>query len=439
MSFAIFLLYLALTFLRPGEQFAQLREWAVMDIASGLALAAGIMTLLSGRAPAVRSVQVLLVLGLWTWALLSIGASPLRSMEALDRVLGFGKSSCFAFVMVVLSVSSLGRFRLVAATLSLLTLLIALQAALGWNVRPMVTGPGARSAQLELAEAPPLSKGEDAPPAAPGTVLRFRGVGAFGDPNDFAVMLLAVLPLCFTLRRAGAPMYNALFVWIPIGLIMYSVYLTRSRTGALTLAAILMLSMRHKVGTVLSVGAGWLALSGIIAMGFLGGRALEMDKSAMGRVFAWSDGLQMLKSSPIWGVGFGMFTQYHERAAHSAFVNCFAELGFIGYMFWCALIVLTLDDLRFVQGVDHDGKAGLKRWANALIISIAGSMVGGLFLSRSFDVLLFIQLALGTALADVARREGHLTRSRSVLHSLTLTLAVALVSIIGVWVYMRIN
>jgi hypothetical protein len=302
----------------------------------------------------------------------------------------------------------------------------------------MLTGPGG-GPQPDLVEAPPMPRGEEPAPQGPGTILRYRGVGIFGDPNDFAVTLLVVLPLCYALRRVGAPLYNALFAWTPIVLILYSVFLTRSRTGALTLAAILMLAIRHKVGNVLSVGAGWLALSAIVAMGFLGGRALEMDKSVMGRVYAWSDGLQMLKSSPIWGVGFGMFTQYHERAAHNSFVSAFAELGFVGYLFWCALILITLDDLRFVTGDDEGGRAGLRRWANALSVAILGSLVGGLFLSRSFDIMLFVQLALGTALADVARREGHLTHGRTVLFWIAATIAFAIASIVAVWIYMRIN
>jgi hypothetical protein len=178
---------------------------------------------------------------------------------------------------------------------------------------------------------------------------------------------------------------------------------------------------------------------GFLSLGFLGGRALEMDRSVMGRIFAWSDGLQMLKSSPVWGVGFGRFTEYHPRVAHNSYVHCVAELGFVGYLFWVALILLTLDDLRFVTGEDSEGKAGLRRWANALSISIAGSLIGGLFLSRCYDVILFIQIGLGAALADVARRQGCLSRTRPLVWTIGVVVGFAIASIVAIWVYMRLR
>jgi hypothetical protein len=439
MAFAAFLVYLVLTFLRPGEQVAALREWPVMDVASALALGTATLAVIGGRAPAFRSAQVPLVLLLWCWTLLTVIASPQRSMAALDPALGFGKSSCVAFLLAALNVSSLRRFRLVVVTLSLVGLIVAVQAAIQWGVQPMASRSSSEGERSGLVEAPALTKGGDNSPAPTPDLFRYRGVGMFADPNDFAVTLLAVVPLCFTLRRVGAFIYNAVIVWAPLSLITYGVYLTRSRTGAVTLAAILVLALRQRVGTPVALGAAWLVLSSIVAMGFLGGRALEMDQSVMGRIYAWSDGLQMLKSSPVWGVGFGMFTFHHPRAAHNSYVHCVAELGFAGYLLWWGLILLTLDDLRLIAGADSHGAAGLRRWANALFISIVGLMVGGVFLSRAYDLMLFVQLGLGTGLAQCARLDGQLSRSRSVVWSATVTVAFAVASIIAVWIYMRMQ
>lgn len=424
MSFALFLLYLILTFLRPGEQIPQLRQWAVMDIVSGLALAAAGIAVLGGRGVSLRAAQVPLLFGLWASALLSVLVSPSRSLAALEDVLGFGKSSVTAFLLVVINVSSEKRLRTVAIVLSLLTVIISLQAAFGYQI-------GVGRAPLFLDTSSDTSRD------ASSEQMRVRGVGLFGDPNDLAITLIAVLPLCLALRRKRAPIGNTVLAWIPIALITYTIRLTRSRGGLLALAAVIVLSLRHRIGTAASALAGVGALMAFIALGFLGGRSLQMDQSAMGRIWAWSAGLEMLKSSPVWGVGFNMFTLNHHRAAHSSFVQCFAELGLLGYLLWLAVILLTLDDMRSVEKLTSADAAGLQRWGRALAHSLAGALVGGIFLTRAYDVTLFIQLGLGTALADIARRQGGLSRIRNPILWTALTGATAVVSILAVWLYMR--
>jgi hypothetical protein len=146
----------------------------------------------------------------------------------------------------------------------------------------------------------------------------------------------------------------------------------------------------------------------------------------------------MLKSSPVWGVGFGMFTQYNDRVAHNSFVHCFAELGLVGYFLWLSLIVLTLDDMRSVSREKGEDVTELRRWAEALSLSLMGFLIGGLFLSRSYDVMLFILLGLGAATTDLARRSGYLSGSRSFVRWLYMVIAVEVASIIMVWLYMRL-
>ena len=441
MSFALFWVYLMMTFLRPGEQIAELRQWAVMDIVSALALSGAMLALVSGRGPTLRSVQLLLLIALWTWALLSVMLSPARSPETLERVIGFGKSSGVAFLLVALNVVTIKRLRIVAATVSVLGLLVGLQAAaghhIGWGTTPMGTGtPAPPQSSLGMDVLPSGSDLEPTQPERPVT-QRIRGVGLFGDPNDLAVTLISVLPLCLALRRPGARFSNAFLVWIPIAVISYCIFLTGSRGGLIALVAVVMLTVHHRFGTLLSTVTGGAALMAFLALGFLGGRTMQLDQSAMGRIYAWSDGLQMLKSSPVWGIGYGMFTTYHTRAAHSSFVECMAELGFVGYVLWLGLSVITLDELRRVAALDPTRHPDLPRWGRALSNSLAGALVGGLFLSRTYDVTLFVLIALGAGLADVARRQGLLPQP-TLLWRIVLVLGAAVSSIVAIWIYMRL-
>jgi hypothetical protein len=104
MGFALFIIYLVLTFVRPGEQDASFRGWELMDVASALALLAAAFAVLVGRGPSFRAVQIPLVFAFATWALVSVIASSNRSETALEDLLGFVKASGAAFVLVMLNV-----------------------------------------------------------------------------------------------------------------------------------------------------------------------------------------------------------------------------------------------------------------------------------------------------------------------------------------------
>jgi O-antigen ligase len=123
----------------------------------------------------------------------------------------------------------------------------------------------------------------------------------------------------------------------------------------LALATVVFLSFRHRFGHALSAVLSAVALTGLLLLGFAGSRSFSKDASFEGRTEAWYAGLQMLKDSPIWGVGLGFFRDYHERVAHNSFVHCFAELGLVGYFLWLAVIVLTVSDLGQRPAVGRPG------------------------------------------------------------------------------------
>ena len=74
-------------------------------------------------------------------------------------------------------------------------------------------------------------------------------------------------------------------------------------------------------------------------------RLAEVDAeeaSAQGRVDAWYEGIQLLTEHPVFGVGWGMFSDYNfGLTAHNSVVLAMAELGLVGYTFWLALVGLS--------------------------------------------------------------------------------------------------
>jgi putative inorganic carbon (HCO3(-)) transporter len=175
-----------------------------------------------------------------------------------------------------------------------------------------------------------------------------------------------------------------------------------------------------------------LALAAVPGMVFLFKYALS-DESAMGRIEAWSAGLQMLKASPVWGVGSGFFIDHHPRVAHNSFVQCFAETGLVGYFLWLSLVVLSLTLMS--QLAESSPDEDWVRWARAVQLSLLGFLVGALFLSRTTSPLLFLLTGLSAAVASAARLDGQdLSVGRSWP---TQVLGVEVLSILAVWLTAR--
>jgi len=133
--------------------------------------------------------------------------------------------------------------------------------------------------------------------------------------------------------------------------------------------------------------------------------------SASGRVYAWIEGLAMLKMRPIFGVGYKNFTFYQGRAAHSAFVQCFAELGIVGYYFWLALIYTSVSDLFRIERFSHEGEA--RNYIRVLQLSFIGFLASALFLSQAYSPIFYTIGALSTVFfgetASGGRKRGFLT------------------------------
>jgi O-antigen ligase len=443
MGFFFFLVYLALMFLRPAELFPRLESYQVMDIASGAAIVGAVFGLVTGRGPSLRAPQLYLAPLFMLWAGLSLVLSQHWMGGMVGVLFEFLRASGLVFLLVVLNVDSIARFRATVAVLALLAVVLVAESVaayhFGWRAdQLLLTERLEGDNALEMTDAPAYDSAEGAPGQGP-VAVRVRSLGFLNDPNDFAQALVALLPLVVSLREPERRFRNLLLVWIPVGVLLYGIFLTRSRGGLLALLVMLLFAFRRRMGRTLSLVLSVVAVLGLVALGATGGRALAKDESGAGRIEAWSEGLEMLKSSPLWGIGFESFTDYHDLVAHNSFVHCFAELGLIGYFFWLALIVLTWVGLSTVIKELDDAEArDIQSACRALRLALVGFFVGCLFLSRSYGVVLFLMLGLGTALGDIARRQGLLDRQEHVVRWLGRIGAIEAASIVLVWVAVRV-
>jgi O-antigen ligase len=211
---------------------------------------------------------------------------------------------------------------------------------------------------------------DDGQPGRAVYVKRARALGFLNDPNDFAQAMVAIIPLLFLAWRPSAWTRNLFVVLIPASVFVWGILLTRSRGGLLALVLLLPMARllrmrpraRHVTMTALAVAA--------VPFFILLFRYALSDESAMGRIEAWSAGLQMLKASPVWGVGSGFFMDHHLRVAHSSLVQCFAETGLVGYFLWLAFVVLSLDLMARLAESSTD--VGWIHWARCVQLSLLG-------------------------------------------------------------------
>jgi O-antigen ligase len=123
----------------------------------------------------------------------------------------------------------------------------------------------------------------------------------------------------------------------------------------------------------------------------------SQEESAQTRIQSWAEGWNMLKSSPVMGVGFGRFEDYNYHAAHNSLVQTFAELGLPGAFCFVGMFYWYFRGLRTKAGVRAPAEAG--KWNSALISSGIGVLTCSWFLSRQYIVVLYILLALGASAA----------------------------------------
>lgn len=433
MGFVFFLIYLVLSFVRPWEVYDPLRSLPIITIATAAAVGATLLSLFMGRGPTARSPHAYLALAFFLWVVFSfvaatqwLGGAP----DVINRLL----PSLLMFFLAFLNVDTVARMRATAVALALVAVVIVGQAALayqtGYKGRLFLLLETGLVTAADLAYAPDLPASE----APEGAVVRIRGVGSLADPNDLAQALLTMAPLLFALRVPGRRFRNILLAWMPVALILYGVGLTRSRGGLIALLTLFFFAFRQRLGRVVSLGIAGGAALGLLALGFTGGRAIAMDESSEGRVLAWYEGLQMLQSAPIWGVGFGNFSDLHTLVAHNSFVHCFAETGLVGYFLWLWLIVLTFKDVFALSKRDDLGPetAELANWGRALHLSLIAFLTGALFLSRTYTMILFLILGLGAAVSDMTRREEQAADEVSALGWVPRIVALEALSILAV-------
>ena len=371
--FLLLILYVTMVLVRPHEYLPSIADASVLPV---LLVACVLVWLLRGRV-ALQTAQHKLLLAL----LVTMALSQIAAGWAGGAILVFNRfyPTVLLFFLIVGIVDSAARLR--AFMLVIVTSVVVMAAH---GIGQAATGVGWTGAT-------PIQG-------------RITYIGIFNDPNDLGLVFVVAIPMMVYFLFATKRLVFRLPLLAGLLSVLYGLYLTNSRGAVLGLAALGLLYFHKRYGTFKALLLA-LALSPIAILA--PSRVAEIsaeEESAAGRVEAWYAGIDMLRANPVLGVGTGNFVEHHNLTAHNSFVLVFAELGTVGYYIWFSFVALSILMAYRVYRAEapplSDATLDAAAWpaqkalAGVLLYSILGFLATAFFLSRSYNILLYILCAL---------------------------------------------
>lgn len=390
MSFVLFLLVNATLFVRPGEIISDLAAVPIYEcliLACLLTSLPAVIELLSWRRLVERPIA-LGVLGMLAAIFLS-HASHFDFWSARYDALNFLKTVIYFFLLLanVDSPERLRAFLLCLLGCIAVTVGLALLQYHAWIDLPALTA-------LQQTEIDPAT-------GMVYTFTRLRSTGIFNDPNDLSMIAVVGIAIAafFVTDREGSK--SRLVAAAALAACGYSLLLTRSRGGLLALIASLGMLFQARYGWRKAFLVGAVALPALLLVA--GGRQANIggameEGTGQERIKLWSQGLGMLRSSPLFGIGQNHYAEEAGLVAHNSYVHCFGELGlfggtiFLGLFFYAirALYRLPAEELAELE----PETARLRPYLLAVVSGCAASM---LTISRPYTLPTYLTLGLAAS------------------------------------------
>jgi O-antigen ligase len=263
------------------------------------------------------------------------------------------------------------------------------------------------------------------------------GFSSSYDPNDFAFVLIGLLPLVMTFGIVSRGTKRLVYFGIA-GLVAVAILLTQSRGGFIGLMVdvvamtfLLPVARRGKLqfrastsGVIARVVL--LSLIGVVVWQSLPqttrarlGTVTELGSdynskvSEGGRLAIWTRNLPLVLKRP-WGYGAGSFEavdgrfaggQY--RAPHNTLLQALIELGIPGFLLFVSTIVSSLRYLRVPQDRERDTTIAAqdepRAFARGLGIGWVGLCLCAFFLSELYSNVLWTFVTLSCAVGIIRR------------------------------------
>jgi O-antigen ligase len=262
---------------------------------------------------------------------------------------------------------------------------------------------------------------------ATGAELAGRSIGGFGDPNEFATVLIASISLGYGALVAASRRRVKFVAFACMAVCFSGIISSQSRGGLIGLVAMLVVivvTARGRERTRL-VGIAMIALAvfGAVFASSIGAGLRERvnDEGSSGRSNLWRIAVAIWKDHPVAGVGTGSFSvmvpryltpehttagriQTHGEVAHNVYLETLAELGTIGVTAFLFLLGgITLRLYRSIRVARRMQNELLATTGRSIFAALIGVFICDTFLSGQYQEMLWIVLGCALAHSQVVR------------------------------------
>lgn len=256
---------------------------------------------------------------------------------------------------------------------------------------------------------------------------RFQG-GA-GDPNYLAAVLVPAIMLAGGLAIGQRTRRRAMLA-LATAIIAVGLAATQSRGGLLAGAAcsiVALIIWRSRRGTILSL----IALAGMATVLFFLANPgalhrIQESNQGSGRIDIWHVAWRVAQSNPFVGVGIAQFPQVSPHyvldpgalrfvslivekhiVVHNLYLQLWAEDGIVGLLLFIGVIIASIAaGWHATRSFDAQGDTEMAALSRTAILALVGMLTASFFLSNLENGQLWVLLALGPALAGIARRQA---------------------------------
>lgn len=462
MGFILSILYFVISYLTPEAMFGSLASFHIQLILAMLTLLVSIPMLL--RSSIFKALQSWSLLGLALAAFLSMLIGVHWLGGAVNTII-LVVSRILAFFFICLHFGTKKKLKVLTVVLYLICLFITIRGASDLRHVSGSYGPpidpqsgSADFAQWD-AEHPYLfpmrnEYGE--------WFYRVRGLGMIHDPNDFAQLLVCVIPLIFIFWQPKRSFRNIALVIIPVATLAGGVFLTHSRGSLLALTVVATVAGRRKIGTIPSVVLAGCFLIGAMAIQFAGGREISPG-AGEDRTALWGESIAVFRTHPFFGVGLDQLPEYTDGylTAHNSVIVCAAELGLFGFYFWSVFLFTSLKNAyaisspermsdaapiviedspfpRPVRAIETLDKEEISTLGRSVFLSLIGYLATGWFLSRAIVITLFILGGLAFVVYQMALDRGMISKRLSLVKTLQYSAALAFCLLLALYLMVRV-
>lgn len=251
--------------------------------------------------------------------------------------------------------------------------------------------------------------------------------GLWGDQNEFAALLLVLIPLCISIIFTTRKKSLKIIFSVCTAILLAGFLLTYSRSGIIAFCVMCVIAMFKFIKgknrqRILGVLVPFFIVGFIVIYYTIGDsiitrvetlRVLESRESVrsdaslnMRYHYYFELFPKLFAENPLMGVGFRGFVlnnPVYKQISHNTFIEVLTGTGLLGFIPFVLIIYLTWRDIRKARTglIDNIDGYYITWYSNALEMGYISFLVVGLFYSLDINKILWLLITLSSVLLNI--------------------------------------